>query len=89
MSYSDLVSQFLANGGAIDKCESGARALDDKALRRASGWQPDSLKRIHVIACDECGSEFGETISAESLDHAESLFREKYPESRIETSYRV
>jgi hypothetical protein len=40
------------------------------------------MTQYHAVMLDECGDEFGATISARNREAAEEKLRERYPESR-------
>jgi len=41
------------------------------------------MTKFHAVLTDECGSEFGATVTAESRDSAYEMLQEDYPESRV------
>lgn len=40
------------------------------------------MTHFHAVMLDECGSEFGAGINANSKDEARDMLREMYPENR-------
>jgi hypothetical protein len=42
------------------------------------------MRNFHAVMIDETGCEFGADTRANSYEEAEKIFRENYPESRID-----
>lgn len=77
-----LIAAFLAKK-SITKIETGARAMTEKQMYAATGYERETQKVFFATGWDECGTPKTHRITAESLADAEKKVSEKYPEFTI------
>lgn len=84
MDLEALKAEFAARGGKVTRVESGARALTPADLRRASGYEPDTVKLYDVTLRGEDGMVWTERVPGRSLADASGTAQEAWSESQIE-----
>lgn len=78
----DLIAQFLANGGTVNKVPTGARTMTGTEMKRAIGYEPTVQTVYLVQMVDECGTPCSEKYAATSASEAIDMAMEDYPEAR-------
>lgn len=78
-----LKAEFAARGGKATRVESGVRALTPADLRRASGYEPETVKLYNVTLCGEDGGIWTERVPGRSAADAADTAQQTWPESQI------
>lgn len=79
----DLIAQFLAKGGKVNKVEEGQRSLTDRQLKILSGYEPEKVYKYEVFMLGEDHMEFTLIESASSPAMCREKVTLSYPESTI------
>lgn len=84
-----LKAEFAARGGKATVVATGVQTLTAKDIRKASGWQPDSLSVYNVTLRGEDGGIWTERVPARSRIEAMDTAHDAFPESSVESVQRV